>query len=142
MRAPVGDRYVAEEMLKRGAVLGGEPSGHVIFFDAATTGDGLLTAVRLLRVMAGSSFSKRCSKLRKCPQILVNIPVKIKPPIEKLAFEAVAAAHKELAGRGRLLVRYSGTENLCRVMVEGEDRALVDRLAASVSEAVRKEIAS
>ena len=128
-RTKVGDRFVAEEMLRSGAVLGGEPSGHMLFFDASPAGDGLLTAIRVLDVLAARSepFSKH--GVEKYPQILLNIRVARKPDLEQAGVD------------GRILVRYSGTEPLCRVMVEGPEAAQVDRLAKAVAETVRKELA-
>jgi len=130
VRTAVGDKYVLEEMVRSGAVLGGEQSGHIIFREYATTGDGLLTACMLLRIMADAH--KPLSALRNglavFPQKLQNIRVKRKTPISDLPAlqEAVARAEKDLAGRGRVVVRYSGTEPLVRIMVEAEDMPLVD----------------
>jgi phosphoglucosamine mutase len=129
-RTAVGDKYVLEEMVRSGAVLGGEQSGHIIFREYATTGDGLLTACMLLRIMADAN--KPLSALRNglvvFPQRLQNIRVKRKTPIREVPAlqEAVALSEKELAGRGRVVVRYSGTEPLVRIMVEAEDMPLVD----------------
>lgn len=140
-RAKVGDRYVCDEMLAAGAVLGGEPSGHCLFFDTSPVGDGLLTAIRFLGLSAGKTLSKTCSVLKKLPQVILNVPALRRIPIPNLARTPIEAAEKELSGRGRLVVRYSGTEPLCRVMVEGEDRAQVDRIAKTVADAIRKELA-
>jgi phosphoglucosamine mutase len=144
-RTKVGDKFVAEEMLASGAVLGGEQSGHVLFFDAAPAGDGMLTMLRVLGVLAerGETLSKAASLLVKYPQVLINVKVARKPPLEQVdgVRAAVAAAEAALRDEGRLLVRYSGTEGLCRVMVEGADAGLVDRAARDVADAVRKELA-
>ena len=142
-RTKVGDRFVAEEMLKSGAVLGGEQSGHMLFFDASPAGDGLLTALRVLGVLAerGEPFSRHA--VEKYPQTLLNVRVARKADLDEVApvKRAVDAARRSLGSEGRILVRYSGTEPLCRVMVEGPEAALVDRLAKSVAETVRGELA-
>jgi len=140
-RVKVGDKFVAEEMMRSGARLGGEQSGHVIFLDAATAGDGMLTTLRVLRVMlqAGKPLSELCAGLTKAPQVLINVPVREKPDLGSVPAvrEAVAAAERELKGDGRILLRYSGTESLCRVMVEGMNGDLVQRSADGVAAAVR-----
>ena len=142
-RTKVGDRYVAEDMLKSGAVLGGEPSGHVLFFDAAPAGDGMLTALRLLDVLAERGQKLSRGAFPKFPQVLINVRVAKKPPIEEVAAlrAAIAAAEKELGADGRILVRYSGTEKICRVMVEGPRDEMVKRLAGGVADVVKKELA-
>ena len=144
-RTKVGDRYVAEAMLASGAVLGGEQSGHVLFYDAAPAGDGMLTMLRVLGVLAerGERFSKAADVLVKYPQVLINVKVARKPPLEDVAplQAAVAEAQKILRDEGRILVRYSGTENLCRVMVEGADAKAVERTSRDVAAAVKKELA-
>jgi phosphoglucosamine mutase len=143
-RTKVGDRYVAEEMLRSGAVLGGEQSGHVLFFDAAPAGDGMLTMLRVLDILAerGERLSRLAGAMKKFPQRLINVPVARKTPLDDVAGirAASAAAERALGRDGRLLVRYSGTEPICRVMVEGPRQALVDRVARSVADAVRKEL--
>ena len=139
--AKVGDRYVLEMMRAEQASLGGEASGHVIFLDHHTTGDGIITALQLLTTMCrtGKRLSELAAGLRMFPQKIVNVEVARKPPLESLpsVAEAIRAAESELAGRGRVLVRYSGTQPLCRVMVEGPEEALVDRLARQLAETVR-----
>lgn len=142
-RTKVGDRYVAEDMLKCGAVLGGEPSGHVLFFDAAPAGDGMLTALRLLDVLAERGQKLSEGAFAKFPQVLINVRVAKKPPIETVPalVAAIGAAEKELGADGRILVRYSGTESICRVMVEGPADAIVNRLAGAVADIVKKELA-
>jgi len=140
LRTKVGDRFVCDEMLKTGAVLGGEPSGHILFFDTSPVGDGLLTAIRFLGLTAGTPLSKACAVVPKVPQVLFNVPALHRPPIQNVARAALETAKKDLGDRGRILIRYSGTEPFCRVMVEGEDRAQVERLAKSLAEAVRKEL--
>lgn len=140
----VGDRYVMEEMRKHGAVLGGEESGHTVFMEHQTTGDGMLTALKLLEVMA--MVSKPLSKLKKVmtvfPQVLINVDVKRKPPLETIpeVKAAIRQVEKELNGKGRVLVRYSGTQPQCRVMVEGlnpEDTSFFcDNIAKVVKEII------
>jgi phosphoglucosamine mutase len=137
----VGDRYVLEEMLARGAALGGEQSGHVIFREHATTGDGLLTAVRFLSIAAKRSCSvaELASAMRRFPQALVNVPVAHKERLgeSRQIAEAVAAAEAQLGDGGRVLVRGSGTEPLVRVMVEAGDEADAERHVEAIAEAVR-----
>jgi len=138
----VGDRYVLEEMLKTGAALGGEQSGHIIFLDHNTTGDGLVTALNLLAVLkrSGKPLSALAAQMTRLPQVLVNVRVKEKSgllAIPELA-EAIQAAEERLKGIGRILVRPSGTEPLVRVMVEGPDEAeltaIADQVASIISE--------
>ena len=139
--AKVGDRYVLEEMLRVGAVLGGEQSGHVIFREQATTGDGLLTAVRFLSLAAarGSSVGDLAASMRRFPQSLVNVTVRDREALEGAApvREAVAEAERDLGDTGRVLVRASGTEPLVRVMVEAETEDLARRHADAIAEVVR-----
>jgi len=142
-RTKVGDKFVAEEMLRSGSALGGEPSGHVLFFDAAPAGDGMLTALRVFDVLAERGQKLSQAAFAKFPQVLINVKVARKPPLEDVPGiqTAIGAAEKELGADGRILVRYSGTEHLCRVMVEGPRDEMVKRLAASVAEVVQKELA-
>jgi phosphoglucosamine mutase len=144
LRAPVGDRYVLEEMLAQGIALGGEQSGHVIFHEYATTGDGLLTALRVFEALIedGLNLDESVSGLERYPQRLVNVRVRSRPPLEEIpeVKRALESAQRELSGRGRILLRYSGTELLARVMVEAADQELVDRHAELVAEAVRSAI--
>jgi phosphoglucosamine mutase len=141
-RTKVGDKFVAEEMLRSGAALGGEPSGHVLFFDAAPAGDGMLTALRVFDVLAERGLRLSQAAFPKFPQLLINVNVARKPPLDVVPGiqAAIAAAEKELGADGRILVRYSGTEQLCRVMVEGPRDPMVRRLAAAVAEVVQKEL--
>jgi phosphoglucosamine mutase len=137
LRANVGDKYVLEEMLKTGAVLGGEQSGHIIFRDGdATTGDGLLTALRLadIVVRSGRSLADLVGDLKVFPQKIQNVRVREKIPFEQVPAvqKAIAAAEKELDGNGRVVVRYSGTEALARVMVEAESEEKMLALAGGV----------
>ncbi|HLG41943.1 MAG TPA: phosphoglucosamine mutase [Planctomycetota bacterium] len=144
IRAQVGDRYVAGAMMEAGAVLGGEPSGHTIFFEQLPTGDGMITALQLMQIMreTGKPLSELASILSASPQILVSVPVSSKPPLSenRRVEAAIGRARERLGKSGRILVRYSGTEDLCRVMVEGEDERLIDRVAHDVSEVIRGEI--
>ncbi len=140
----VGDRYVIQEMLKQGAVLGGEQSGHIIFLEHNTTGDGLVSALQVLRIMVetGQSLSELASFIKRAPQCIVNVVVKSKPALEsvELVQSAIKKAEELLKDKGRVLVRYSGTEMLCRVMVEGMNKKQVEMLSLVVAEAVRREI--
>jgi phosphoglucosamine mutase len=141
----VGDRNVMKEMKECGASLGGEDSGHVIFHDFHTTGDGLITALQLLRIM--KEDDKPLSVLADCisifPQVMLNVEVRNKPELSSLHAlqDAVKKAEEQLGDRGRVLIRYSGTESLCRVMVEGEDKTLIDDLAADLAAVVKRETA-
>jgi phosphoglucosamine mutase len=143
-RASVGDRYVLEEMRRLGANLGGEQSGHVIFLDHGRTGDGILTALQLLRSVreAGTRFADLAVQVQKCPQVLVNIRVRIRPPLAELrkTSEALARWEEKLDGRARFVVRYSGTEPLARVMVEGDDDRAIDAAAREIAAAIHDEI--
>ena len=140
LRAAVGDRYVVEEMERSGAVLGGEPSGHLIRSDLSTTGDGTLTGLHLAALAAASGTPLSAQpRFAKTPQILRNVRVRCRLPLEEVPefAEAVRRGEARLAGRGRILIRYSGTEPLLRIMVEGEDALLVESLAGELSEAGR-----
>jgi len=142
--ADVGDRNVLELMQKNGAVLGGEQSGHIIFLNHHTTGDGIVSALQLLAAMrtSGRKLSELASIMQVAPQTLVNVDVKSKPPLEELedVSAAIAAAEQELGNEGRVLVRYSGTQALCRVMIEATTQATAERLAGHVAEQVRTAI--
>ena len=140
VKTQVGDRYVQEEMQKTGANLGGEQSGHLLFPDHMPTGDGVLSALALLSVVrdTGETLASLATCMRKFPQVLVNVIVQSKPPIESIGGlgERVAAFDKEMNGAGRVLIRYSGTEPLARVMIEGADpgriQAMADELAGII----------
>lgn len=144
VRVPVGDRYVLEEMLRYGYNLGGEQSGHIVFLDHNTTGDGVVTALQVLSLMV--KRQERLSQLRQCmtvcPQLLVNVQVTEMPDLGSIpAIQAVISdAEAQLNGSGRVLVRYSGTESVARVMVEGTDAEQVKFLARSIAEAIEKEL--
>ncbi len=144
VRTQVGDRCVAEEMERRGANLGGEQSGHVIFRDHTTTGDGLLTALEMLAIArrSGRTLEELTSGLRVFPQQLRNVPVREKVPVEELPplRAVVEEAAQALGDRGRVLVRYSGTENLLRVMVEAEDEAQVEQWTARIVSVAEAEL--
>jgi phosphoglucosamine mutase len=145
LRANVGDKYVLEEMLKNGATLGGEQSGHIIFRDGdATTGDGLLTALRVMEIMARTQkpLAELVGDLRVFPQTIQNIRVREKTPFAKVPEiqSAIGAAERELNGNGRVVVRYSGTEALARVMVEAESEEKMRALAASIADAIKKSL--
>ena len=144
-RTPVGDRWVAQAMRDHGWDLGGEPSGHLIFGAAhGFVGDGIYSALRVLEVMVrtGKPLHELSAGLRTVPQVLLNVAVREKPPIDSLPTvrARIAAAEAALAGQGRVLVRYSGTENLLRVMVEGTEDEPVQREAAAIAEAVEDEL--
>lgn len=144
VRTQVGDRAVLEEMIKQGAELGGEQSGHTIFSHHATTGDGTLTALMVMSVMCrtGKTLSALASRFEHFPQKLINIRVAQKPPIEtiKPLSDAIKKLEKDLGEKGRILVRYSGTENKARVMVECEDDGQCKRYASELAEIVEREI--
>jgi phosphoglucosamine mutase len=142
LRANVGDKYVLEEMQKSGATLGGEQSGHIIFRDgAATTGDGLLTALHVMDVIArsGHPLHELVSDLKVFPQVIQNVRVREKVPFAKVPEiqNTIKAAERELAGNGRVVVRYSGTETLARVMVEAETEQQMRRLATTITDSIR-----
>jgi phosphoglucosamine mutase len=143
LRANVGDKYVLEEMLKTGAALGGEQSGHIIFRDGdATTGDGLLTALRVMDVIvrSGKTLAALVSDLKVFPQKIQNVRVREKVPFEVVPEikQAIEAAERELGGNGRVVVRYSGTEALARVMVEAESEERMQALAAGIAGEIQK----
>jgi phosphoglucosamine mutase len=144
LKTKVGDRYVYEMMFESGAVVGGEQSGHIIFKEYLSTGDGMLSALQILSVLrsSGKPLSKLCSFLKKYPQMLLNTKVARKVPPEELPLtgKAIAAAEKQLGDNGRVLVRYSGTENLLRVMVEGPTKGAISTIVKNISEVAKKEI--
>jgi phosphoglucosamine mutase len=144
LRTPVGDKYVLEEMLKRGAVLGGEQSGHVIFSEFATTGDGLLTALRVLEIVrdSGRSLDELSDEIKNFPQRLVNVRVKHKRPLDELETvqAEIRAAESAFNGSGRVVVRFSGTEPLARVMIEAESDEQVEHWTGRIADAIRAEL--
>jgi phosphoglucosamine mutase len=142
-RAAVGDRYVLEEMLKSGNNLGGEQSGHIIFLDDSPAGDGLLTAVKVASLVSTHGpLESLVQGLKYYPQVIINVKVKTKPPLETLpeVANALAEAEKTLGENGRVVLRYSGTEPLARVMVEAEHDADVERFSQSIATALRNAI--
>ncbi len=144
LRAPVGDKYVLEQMLSTGAALGGEQSGHIIFSGRSTTGDGLLTALLLLDIVhrAGESLATLLADLKTFPQVIVNVHVREKRPLEHIptVAEAIAAAERDLADTGRVVIRYSGTESLARVMIEAESEPLMHHHSTAIADAIRAEL--
>ena len=145
LRAPVGDKYVLEEMLKTGATLGGEQSGHILFRDIdTTTGDGILTALRVLEVMArtGEPLAELVADMKVFPQEIKNIHVREKIPFEQLpaVMKLIQAAERDLDGNGRVVVRYSGTEKLARVMIEAESEQAMRRHTDAIASAIQQAI--
>jgi phosphoglucosamine mutase len=145
VRCPVGDKYVMEELIKRDLVLGGEQSGHIIFSDYLFTGDGLVTALSVLQTMAatGRSLSELAADLTAFPQVLLNVRVARRADLGELPAVVAAMARVEdrLGGRGRLLVRYSGTEPLLRIMLEGQDQDQIRQWAEEIAAEVRAHLA-
>jgi phosphoglucosamine mutase len=144
IRTPVGDRYVVEEMLRRGCNLGGEQSGHIIFMDYNTTGDGAITVLQVLAVMCKTEkpLSKLASVVPIYPQILVNVPVSKPKSIDKFpaVITAIKKAEKKI-GSGRILVRPSGTEPKIRVMVEGNNMHKITAIAEEIAEVIKSKMA-
>jgi phosphoglucosamine mutase len=144
LRAPVGDRYVLEQMLAHNAALGGEQSGHILMPHLATTGDGLLTSLVVLDLIARSkkSIEELTADLKVFPQVIVNIKVREKKPLEGFpsVVAAIRAAEEELKDSGRVVIRYSGTEPLARVMIEAESEAAMKLHANAIADAIRKEL--
>lgn len=140
----VGDRYVLEKMEKNGAVLGGEDSGHIIFREYHTTGDGLISALQLLGSMKkeNSRLSELTSIMTVFPQILLNVEAKRKPDLSSFPeiVKVIKGVEEELGDRGRVLVRYSGTQNLCRIMVEGSTKETTERSAQKIADVVHKKL--
>jgi len=144
LRAPVGDKYVLERMQQEQASLGGEQSGHILFPHLATTGDGLLTALVILELVrrSGRALHELVADLKVYPQVIVNVRVREKKPLDEIATvtDTIRAAEAELAERGRVVVRYSGTEALARVMIEAESEEAMRRHAERIAEAIQKEL--
>ncbi|MFH1586501.1 MAG: phosphoglucosamine mutase [Candidatus Diapherotrites archaeon] len=144
VKTAVGDRYVIEEMRKEGYSFGGEQSGHIIFGHHSTTGDGIITALHLLEIMgeSGKKLSALASFMESFPQILVNVRVKEKRDFSKMknVQKKVAEVEKKLKSNGRLLLRYSGTENLARVMIEGKDQKEITSMANEIAAEIKKEV--
>ncbi len=144
IKTTVGDRYVLAEMEKRGATLGGEQSGHTILLDMQPAGDGLLTTIVVLNILTAADrpFSQLCAPMRKFPQVLLNVPVR-----EKKVFDEIPEIHqkagmieKELQGRGRLVLRYSGTEMMARIMIEGENHGEIEGMAAGLAALIGEQL--
>lgn len=140
-RTAVGDKYVLDELLSSGAVVGGEQSGHIIFPKVSLAGDGLITALQVLRVIVerGQSLSALLGEFKTYPQIIVNVPVKSKPAFTSIPAiqAAVTELERALVGKGRLLLRYSGTENLARIMIEGQNQAIIVEQAEQLAGVIR-----
>jgi phosphoglucosamine mutase len=144
VRCPVGDKYVMEEMVKRGLALGGEQSGHIIFSDHLFTGDGIVTALSVLRVMAdsGRELADLAAELVTYPQVLLNVLVREKKDLQAVQpiAEAMQRVEERLSGQGRLLVRYSGTEPLLRVMIEGKNQQEIQEWATEIVSTVKEHL--
>jgi len=144
LRAPVGDRYVLEKMQENGATLGGEQSGHILFPHLATTGDGLLTSLVILDLMArtGKRIEDLTVDLKVFPQVIINVKVREKRPLASMPSIAkiIEAAEQELKDSGRVVIRYSGTEPLARVMIEAESQEAMHRHADAIADAIRAEL--
>ncbi len=146
IRTDVGDRNVTETLVKNKLFMGGEQSGHIVFSDHSTTGDALITTLEVLKVMqeSGKTLSELSKCMRKYPQVLINVRVKEKRPLKELVGfqKAVKRCESRLKGQGRLLVRYSGTELLARIMVEGINKDLIEDIASSLAKEIHKELGS
>jgi phosphoglucosamine mutase len=144
VKSKVGDRYVLEGMQKKDAVIGGEDSGHIIFLDHHTAGDGILSALQLLAVMKKKNkpVSELAKVMKVFPQITVNVNVKSKPPLEEQReiMDAIKEVEKALGNNGRVLVRYSGTQAMCRVMVEGPTKKETEVFAGTIAEVIKKKL--
>ncbi|GAB4340179.1 MAG: phosphoglucosamine mutase [Candidatus Abyssubacteria bacterium] len=144
VRTRVGDRYVVEEMLRGNFTMGGEQSGHVVFLDYNTTGDGMITALQVLALMkkTGKSLKELSACMTCFPQALINVTVARKEPLENVPAiqKCIERANQKLGSGGRILVRYSGTEPVARVMVEGEDKKTIDDLAESIAQVIKREL--
>jgi phosphoglucosamine mutase len=140
----VGDRYVLEEMQAKGAVIGGEESGHVIFLEHHTTGDGIITALQVLAAMkkAQKPLSELAQVMRVFPQKLINLDVKTKPELSTIPEigAAVRDVEEQLADKGRVLVRYSGTQNMCRVMVECPTNEETEKYCGQIADVIREKL--
>jgi phosphoglucosamine mutase len=143
-RTDVGDKYVLDELLRRGASLGGEQSGHIIMPALSLAGDGMITALCLLRALreAGKSLAEMTAGFQRYPQVLVNVRVREKIPFDRLSSvqTEVKAVEERLSHKGRLLLRYSGTEALARVMIEGEKQFEIEDYAERIANAIKREI--
>jgi len=146
LRTAVGDRYVVEAMREKGLVLGGEQSGHLVFLDHATTGDGTVAALRVLAVMVeeGRPLSELAQVMRRYPQVLINFNVAKNKPLEEMpgVQEVIRSVERALGSDGRVLVRYSGTESKARVMIEGTDEAIIKGYADDIAKAMQRALAA
>jgi len=144
VRTKVGDRYVLEKMLELDASLGGEPSGHIILSEVGPVGDGLITALAVVRVMmeTGADLSELVKGFHRYPQVLINVPIREKPPLETIPEVTTTVEHlrRQLGGQGRIVLRYSGTENLARVMVEADEAATAAACADQLAEVIRRHL--
>jgi phosphoglucosamine mutase len=140
----VGDRYVLEDMVRLGGIIGGEEAGHMIFLEHHTTGDGIISAIQLIAAMVemGKPLSELSKMMEIFPQKLINVDVKSKPDISTLpkVTEVIKQVESELGDNGRVLVRYSGTQNMCRVMVEGPSQAVTEKHCQQIAEIIKKTI--
>jgi phosphoglucosamine mutase len=143
-RTSVGDKNVLDELLKAGGSIGGEQSGHIIFPQISLAGDGMITALEVLRVMVESnrSLSDLTGRFKRYPQFIINVNVNRKPPFESVPAisDAIAALEREIDGKGRLLVRYSGTENKARVMIEGQDETIIRGQAEALARIITENV--
>jgi phosphoglucosamine mutase len=146
VRTPVGDRYVVEHMRAEGFLLGGEQSGHIIFLDHATTGDGMVAALRVLAAMAEEDkpLSALAGAMVRYPQVLLNFAVARKRSFEEMpaVMKIIARVERDLGDDGRVVVRYSGTESKARVMIEGTDLANIRARAEEIAETIKRELAA
>ena len=144
VRLAVGDRYILEEMLRHGYNFGGEQSGHIIFFDLNSTGDGILSALQVLAAMKRSNkrLSGLSTLMQKFPQIIENVEIKHKKDLDSIPEirQAISTAEKTLSGKGRILVRYSGTQLICRIMVEGQDEEEIKGIAQNLAQLIGKKL--
>jgi phosphoglucosamine mutase len=144
LRTDVGDRYVVEACLKNSLSFGGEQSGHIVFLDHSPTCDALVTSLQILKVIkeTGKRLSELSQCMRKLPQVLINVKVKEKKPFESVprVSKAISQSESKLNGNGRLLVRYSGTESVCRIMVEGENQDFIEEIGNSIARVIEEEI--
>jgi phosphoglucosamine mutase len=144
LKSDVGDRYVMQEMVAAKAILGGEDSGHIIFLSQHTTGDGLLAALQVIRILAYSQtkLSDLAKVMSIFPQTLLNVDVKSKPPISDIPAlaDAMTTTERKLGDQGRILIRYSGTQPMCRVMVEAGTKKDADKFCQQLSDIIRSEI--
>ncbi|MCE9581406.1 MAG: phosphoglucosamine mutase [Planctomycetes bacterium] len=142
VRAKVGDRFVSQAMKTEGLLIGGEQSGHILFFEDSTTGDGLLSALMVLRAARhfGKSWNDLCKCLTRLPQVLKSVRVVSKPAFESVPeiVEAKRKVEKKLGAKGRLVLRYSGTEPVARIMIEGDDQAKIEKMAGEIEESIRE----